>query len=303
MTDSLSPSTVKQYNTTYKLWWNYCTCNNYSYLEAQVPRVILFLTEQFQKGASYGSLNSHRSALSLLLGNRIGSDEQVSRLLKGVFKNRPSVPKYNYTWNPQTVLDFIGNWYPNNNLPLDKLTKKLATLVALCTAHRVQTLSVIKVEDIVISQNQIIIRISDIIKTSAAGREQPTLLLPYFNDKPNICPAKCLEDYLSVTKNIRESNELKYLFITHKRPHKRATAQTISRWIKEALAASGIDVTTFGAHSTRHAATSSARAAGLSVDSIRKTAGWTQNSQAFARFYNRPIIVDNFARSLFESRL
>lgn len=70
---------------------------------------------------------------------------------------RPSVPKYSHIWDPQKVLDFISDWYPNISLPLDKLSKKLAILIALCTAHRVQTLSLIKTSDIVISQSQIIV--------------------------------------------------------------------------------------------------------------------------------------------------
>lgn len=89
--------------------------------------------------------------------------------------------------------------------------------------------------------------------------------------------------------------------MTHTRPHKCATAQTIIRWIKDVLAASGIDVARFSAHSTRHAATSSARAAGVSVATIRKTASWTPNKQAFEKFYNLPVITENFANALFAS--
>ncbi|KOB72478.1 Uncharacterized protein OBRU01_08744 [Operophtera brumata] len=181
--------------------------------QAPITAVIMFLTKKFQKGASFGSLNSHRSALSLLL-----------------------------------VLDHVCDWYPNDSLPLDQITKKLAMLLALWTGHRVQTLSVIKLGNVVFSRSQIIITISDLIKTSAAGRKQPTLMLPYFNIS-NICPAKCLVDYLSVTRSVR--NGIHHLFITHKRPHKRATAQTISRWLKDVLAASGIDVVMFSAHNTR----------------------------------------------------
>lgn len=77
--------------------------------------------------------------------------------------------------------------------------------------------------------------------------------------------------------------------LTYKKPHKPASSQSISRWIKQLLAESGVDVEKFSAHSTRHASTSTALAAGLSVDVIRKTAGWTSTSTAFARFYNRPI--------------
>ena len=298
MISSLAENTIKQYNTTFKLWWKYCLNNHINYLEAPKSAVILFLTKQYEIGASYGTINSHRSAISLLLGNSIGSDEQVTRLLKGIFKCRPNIPKYNSIWNPQTVLDFMAKWYPHTNLSLCQISKKLATLLALCTAHRVQTLSLIKTNSIVIHQSQIVITISNLIKTSAVHREQPTLVIPYFTDKPSICPAKCLGDYLEITANIR--NESSNLFLTYKRPHKPVTSQTISRWIKNVLAESGIDVRKFSAHSTRHAATSTARAAGVSLDTIRKTAGWTATSQTFAKFYNRPIISQDLARSVFE---
>ncbi|RVE44042.1 hypothetical protein evm_011340 [Chilo suppressalis] len=54
------------------------------------------------------------------------------------------------------------------------------------------------------------------------------------------------------------------------------------------------------AHSTRHAATSTASRIGVSVDVIRKTAGWCQSSSVFAKFYNREIVPssDQFARSI-----
>lgn len=301
MMSSLADSTKKQYNTTFKLWWNFCLLNRVNYLEAPKSAVILFLTKEFQNGASYGTLNSHRAAISLLLGNHIGSDEQVSRLLKGVFKCRPSIPKYNNVWNPQIVLDFVEKWFPNQNFDLSQITKKLAVLLALCTAHRVQTLSLIKTNNIVFNEDQIIVAITNLIKTSTINREQPTLIIPYFKDRPSICPAQCLKDYLQMTTNIRNEIESHNLFLAYKRPHKPVTSQTISRWIKDILAASGVDVTRFSAHSTRHAATSTARAAGVSLETIRKTAGWTVTSQTFAKFYNRPIISHELARSIFEN--
>lgn len=68
-------------------------------------------------------MNSHPSALSLLLGNKIGSNEQISRLVKRTYKQRPSLPKYNFIWDPQVVLDYLSEWYPNNNLPLDQINQ------------------------------------------------------------------------------------------------------------------------------------------------------------------------------------
>lgn len=298
MLASLSASTLKQYSVCYKLWWQYCKNHNQNVFESSIPHIVTFLTEQYDKGASYGTINSHRSALSLLIGNNLALDECVKRLLKGIFKLRPSLPKYSSTWDPQIVLNHISEWVPHSQLNLEKLTKKLVALLSLCTAHRVQTFSLIKISNVKINSNGIEIVITDIIKTSGIGRDQPILYLPYFLENPSICPATTLVDYMSVTKALRPA-DTDHLLITVKRPYRNATAQTISRWIKQTLCASGIDVSVYGAHSARHAATSTARAAGLSLDLIRKTAGWTASSQAFAKFYNRPVVEkSNFAESV-----
>lgn len=298
MLASISQNTMKQYSTTYRIWWQFCADNDINTFEAPLSAVITFFVDLFNKGASYGSINSHRSALSLLLGNNVGSDERIKRLLKGIYRQKPCRPKYTATWDPKLVLDVISDWYPNSNLNLVKLTKKLTMLLALCTSHRVQTFSLIKISNISRSQSGIKITISDIIKTSAPNREQPLLFLPYFWEDPSICPASALDDYLAATSGLRPEG-VENLLITHKKPHKEASSGTISRWIKQTLAECGVDVTVFSAHSTRHASTSAAASAGVPIDTIRKTAGWSTSSLTFARFYNRPVTDEGiFARSV-----
>lgn len=255
-----------------------------------------FLTQQFNSGCAYGTLNSHLSALSLILDEKIGSEEDVKRLLKGAYRLKPNRPKYTHTWDPQQVLNHVSSWYPNVELSLEKLTQKLVALLAICTAHRVQTLSLIKLENVVISESCVRIGITDIIKTSASGRDQPILHLPYFRDNITICPATAITDYISVTQAIRTEN-IGRLLLTSIKPHRPATP--ISRWIKKVLSESGVDIKRFSAHSTRHAATSAAHAAGVNIDTIRKTAGWTNSSNTFARFYHRTILdKGNFANTV-----
>ncbi|XP_045767233.1 uncharacterized protein LOC123868716 [Maniola jurtina] len=298
MLASISDNTMKQYSVTYKLWWSFCLENSIKTFDAPLSAVITFLVNLFNKGASYGTLNSHRSALSLLLGNNIGSDERVKRLLKAFYRQKPSHPKYTTTWDPKTVLDHVSTWYPNSDLGLFEITKKLAILLALCTSHRVQTLSLIKITNINKTVSGIKILIPDIIKTSAANREQPVLFLPYFVNNPSICPANTLEDYLQATSKLRPEGTTN-LFLSYKKPFKMVTSQTISRWIKQTLAESGVDISIFSAHSTRHASTSAAASAGVCIDTIRKTAGWTSSSSMFAQFYNRPVTDEGaFARSV-----
>lgn len=300
MLGSLSDNTIKQYSVSIKLWWEFCAEKNLHPYKQGKKNLILFLSEQFNKGCSYGSLNSHRSALTLLLGSETCSNDDVKRLLKGAYRLKPVTPKYTHTWDPQVILNYISRWYPNLELSLEQITKKLVILLALCTAHRVQTLTLIKLSNIHISETGIKILIPDIIKTSAPGREQPLLYLPYFRENPKICPASVIKDYMFITSSNR-TDPHGSLLLTYKRPYRAPNSQTISRWIKAVLSASGVDVSVFTGHSTRHASTSAASAAGVSIDVIRKTAGWTSTSKTFARFYDRPLVENNedeFARTV-----
>ncbi|KAL4707035.1 hypothetical protein ACJJTC_014314 [Scirpophaga incertulas] len=148
MMASLSENSIRQYDSCLKKWFHYCKSNNLDMYETSVPNLILFLTELFNNGAQFGTLNSCRSALSLISGKQIGDDDRVKRFFRGVFRLRPSLPKYSITWDTSIVLNFLSNWYPNFEINFENLTKKLITLLALITAHRMQTLSKVNISNI-----------------------------------------------------------------------------------------------------------------------------------------------------------
>lgn len=263
-----------------------------------VEDVLEFLTIHFNAGATYGTLNSFRSAISQIAGPNLGQDFRVKRFFKGIFGQRPPKARYENIWDPQIVLSYVKT-LETNTLPLETLSKKLAVLLALATGQRLQILALIKIGNISIQANRILIKISDRVKTSSINKSQPLLILPFFND-PQLCVAETLKRYLSFTQELRNSCDS--LFITFKRPYKKASTSTISRWIKNILEKSGVDMSIFKPQSTRHASTSSAARAGVSFDTIRLAAGWSKDSRTFANFYNRPVIDnDEFARVVLDS--
>lgn len=288
---SLSDSTLRQYTSTYKQWWSFCKNHNIENIYAvSVGTITLFLSELFELGISYSTLNAHKAALSLIL-NISSSDEQLlKRFLKGAFRIKPSFPKYSVTWDPSKVLDFIKGWYPLESLSLEKLTKKLAILLVLATGQRVQTISKINTKNITHTEEGFTIQITDILKTSHYNKQQPMLKIKNFLDHPELCVANTLDKYLEVSKPFRNGEE--YLFLTFRKPYHKASTQSISRWVKDVLKASGIDTTKFKAHSTRHASTSAAYRSGVNIDTIKDLAGWSKKSQMFAKFYNRPLQND-----------
>ncbi|VEN55552.1 unnamed protein product [Callosobruchus maculatus] len=287
MASSIAPSTIKQYNCSLKAWWKFSKFNNIDTYGASSKQVLSFLNEEFQKGASYSSLNCSRSALSLILSPNVGTDCDIKRFFRGVMHLRPHRPRYDTTWDPRIVLDFLCTLYPNQNLSLEKLTMKLATSLALISAHRVQTLSLIKITNITHLQEGLEIRITDKTKTSRFNKALPVLRIPFFSENIKLCVANTLLSYLEKTKPLRGS--IDYLFICHRKPHCKASCQSISRWIKKTLQLSGVDTDIYKAHSTRHASTSAALRSGIPLDTIIATAGWSRDSQTFAKFYNRPL--------------
>jgi len=75
---SITEATHKQYAGLLRKWWAFCLDQE---IDPYQPggEVIRFLTKKFEEGAIYGSLNSIRSAISLISGGNIGQDKNISR--------------------------------------------------------------------------------------------------------------------------------------------------------------------------------------------------------------------------------
>lgn len=285
---SLSESTIKQYSHCLHSWWNFCRLHRVPLYSPSVSQTLDFLAEQLPKINSYSSLNTMRSAISLISQNEIGNHPMIRRFCKGVAVLKPPRPRYDFIWDPAPVIRKLAAIYPYTSTSLDVITKKLVLLLALGTGHRSQTLSLIRISQISLGE-KLVIRIPDRIKTSAPGHSQPFFCFSRFSNHDNLCIINLMEHYLERTSELRPPS-CDFLFISLNRPHRAVKSQTISRWIRQGLEDCGVDTSIFSAHSTRHAATSSAAAKGVTTDMIKRAAGWSGESQVFANFYNRPIL-------------
>nr|CAH7765857.1 unnamed protein product [Callosobruchus chinensis] len=238
---SISQSTLKQHVSGLKLWWVFCASKNSDPYLVSAVQVLDFLTLQFNKGASYSSLNTYRSSLAQIAPD-LSHDFRIHKFFKGVYMLRPAMPKYQNTWDPAVVLDYTGN-LKNSDISLNILSKKLITLLALATGQRLQTLASIEIDNIHRSDMKIDIPIPRRIKTSARNKFQPFLILPFLNSDPENCVASTLLYYLEKTKLLRGS--IKSLFISITKPYKEISAQTLGRWVKNILEKSGVDTTNF----------------------------------------------------------
>ena len=231
-------------------------------------------------------------------GVTFGKNEEVSRLLKGIFKLRPSFPRYTVIYDPDIILEYIDRLPMNEHLDLEMLTKKMATLLCLLSAQRVQTIGALRLDYCQRSEEAIIFYIASILKTTKPGKHQDPIQFRPYPDK-KLCIVNCLNEYIQRTENIRENleNQPKGLILSYVYPHKPVCVSTIARYVKLFLGMAGIDVTVFSAHSTRHASTSKSNNMGLALKDIAKAAGWRSGS-VFAKFYKLPIQEKNFGQEL-----
>lgn len=267
--------------------------------DASVQEVLGFLSKMSESVNTYGTLNTYRSAISLISNHELGDNPAIKRFFKGFSVMKPPSAKYQDTWDPDIVLRYLVELGPNTELKLKDLSMKLVTLIALATAQRLQTICKIKLENIKTYEKEIKIYIPDRIKTSKLGKTQPVLLFPFLNDQPELCVATLLQIYMEKTKDIRPK-EANSLILTYKKPYHPAGTQTISRWVKDIMEKSGIDTLSYSGYSVKHASVSSAKRKGVNVEVIRQTAGWSEKSNTFGKFYNRPLrdTENNFLSSV-----
>ena len=108
------------------------------------PVPICFLQSLLEQGASYGSINATRSLLSACLQGNTPSSP-------GFLRVSPTCgPRGHVTRRPGTsvALHYLKAWGPTDELPLDKLTKRLLLIFLLATGQRLQALHHLKAEDI-----------------------------------------------------------------------------------------------------------------------------------------------------------
>ena len=183
---SISSSTRKQYQSALENWIKFCEERKIDCFNPDIKRFLLFLWMAFDKGASYGTLNNIRCAVSFISVNKIGENPLVRRFLKGCFNIRPTRPKYSTTWDVNIVLEYLEKLPKIDELNLKDLSIKTVTLLSLVSAQRAQTLSKIVIDNIKKTTKGIEIIVTEKLKTSAPGKPCPVILLPEFKERPNL---------------------------------------------------------------------------------------------------------------------
>ena len=96
--DSWASGTRKQYKIYFKQWTTFCKTQPVDISSALIKDGTEFLLSLYKKGLGYSAINTARSMLSKILpvkeGIKFGKHLIVTRMLKGIFRTRPALPRY-----------------------------------------------------------------------------------------------------------------------------------------------------------------------------------------------------------------
>lgn len=307
---SWAPTTQASYNTVIKKWHQFCATEKVDSKNPTFQSGMSFLIWLHDvKMDKYRSIALARSALSALIplrnGCTFGKDPMVSKVLKGMFMERPVMPKKVAIYDMAVVIDHMIQLPHNEDLILEMLTKKLVTLLCFLSGQRSQSISYLFEEHMLLDDTSASFYIPKRLKTTTPTFHQEPLEFDSFPDNRKVCVIDCLKCYLNRTEGIRDSVKEEggkiSLILSYEHPHRPVKSATLARYVKTFLGWAGIDITVFTAHSTRAASSSKANNLGLSLKDIAKAGGWKRPS-TFQKFYNFPI-RKNFGTEILKSVL
>ena len=282
--------TNKQYKSYLQRWVDFRNQTNSDILSAPVNDFLQFLCNVYPSSdLGYSAMNTARSAVSTVLviyGAPAGQHPLVYRFLKGIYNQKPALPRNSVTWDISILLNFLRKLSPAKMLDLKQLSLKLLMLCLVLSGQRGQTMHLLDLRNMSLTSSRVSFVIGDLAKTSKPGNHVEELsYLAYAPDR-RLCALTVLSCYLERTRNIRGSETR--LFLTLRQPHTAASRDILRRWEKSALAEAGINMGIFKPHSVRSTSTSFAAQTRLSLDTILRTAGWFHET-TFSKYYHMPV--------------
>ena len=280
---SWRPSTIKQYVVYAKLWFSFSSQG----LKPTVRNISEFLVHLHSKGFNHSQISQARSAIGVISGiENLGKHPDIKRVMKGLFELKPIFPKYSCVWDVRILFNYFRSLPHQKQLPLNLLTKKLATLLCiLAGGQRSQTIHAINALDLVVTSEKCIVPIYCKIKQTRKGAHMRPLEFKVYQKEEKLCVIQNLAVYLKKTRSLRQDSQL---FLSYQKPHHPVSKDTITRWVNDIMSEAGIDTSKYVTHSCRSAASSFAHKQKVALKKIVDSCGWSSEA-TFARHYHKEI--------------
>ena len=143
-------STKDRYGRAWDAFSRFLRSNNVLINSVSITNVVDYLSVLFQRGLKYYTINLHRSAISMTLplidSLPVGQHPLVSRLMKGVYNQRPPTRRLFPSWDAGAVIQMFQDWASPHSLH-DQI-RKTAFLLAMASTRRPSELAIYEFQTI-----------------------------------------------------------------------------------------------------------------------------------------------------------
>ena len=276
---STRQATKVKYQCIENKWTNYCNEVGCSVM-ATTATFANFLAHEFDKKHKYTYLRQYKSALKQYMAKV--DLHIIKKILKGIHNQRPPTAKYCAIWDVNSVLAYISAMKTDTFI---ELSRKTVVLLMLLSGNRVNMITKMKISNMTLTNLECTFVFSDVLKHSRENfKDDPITFRPYPHN-PSLCPVETMRQYMYMRAPKSGYDEV---FVISVRNHTPAHHDTIANWIKHILACAGVDTGLYAAHSCRAASTTKAALAGVSLQTIIKSASWS-NVNTFKEYYFKEI--------------
>ena len=142
-------------------------------------------------------------------GTEFGKHPIITRTSKGIFRNCPPLPRYMVTYDPDLALDFLKSLPSQGNITLKCQTLQTATILALLSGHRCQSINSLTLAHMAINNNKVIFYIPYVVKHNTIRLFDPQPIeLNAYNKGESICLAHTFVEYIKATQKNRKSENI-----------------------------------------------------------------------------------------------
>ena len=230
--------TLVAYGRHIKVWNEFCLREQVDPFSPPLSKLmdhLLFLFNEGKmdgSGYSYSSLNAARSAISAVAkinGMPAGQHQMVCFFMRSVAKNRSNLPGGGFTWVPDLLLNTFEAWGSKTQLSLSALSKKVASLLMFLSGQRFQTIDCLDIRNMLLTQDEVILRIGDPLKTSNVRHHLQEIGFSAFPVNVDLCIVDSIRTYIQMTSSLRLRPDQNKLLLTTRKPFGPASKATITR--------------------------------------------------------------------------
>ena len=210
----------------------------------------------------------------------------IQKVVKGAYNTRPPAPRYVVIWDTDILLQYLDS-LEDNSIDFKLLSYKVTVLLTILSGQRVSTLHKFSLSWVQLRTDMAVFNLCDsLLKHSEPGRSTAPIIFHHYPHRCWLCLLQAIQDYIQQRNLLAPQVEF---FITHRKPYRPASKDTLARWVNNVLTSSGIDTSQFAAHSCRSASASKAKVSGVPMEQILKCGQW-KSSHTFVNFYDKHIV-------------